>query len=328
MDLSSLLGNLEATTTDTTPALSEPVSLLGGLDTYNFFPPAPLASEMTLPKPEEPKVKPVSFLERLLRQQTNLMGQKTKIESSESLWKWLCEQKDQPEGAASKESSQLLPSLQEQLVSPQSEKAAEGAEASSAPIILHSDLSADEDEGSDVDLDVLLDSDKVELVQTTPGVIDDVESPLSSAVSSPSASTTNQGAECGSTSSSTADLHRMLSDQHTSPGTSTSRSSSVSKRRKSRSRRQTQSVDNLPSEQDLEWMNKTDRKKFQNKIAAIRYRMKKKAESSQKKSEVDELEGINKKLQQQVEKLSKEVTYMKNFFNDVRKARGLPTIKF
>jgi len=69
--------------------------------------------------------------------------------------------------------------------------------------------------------------------------------------------------------------------------------------------------------------NKKDRKKLQNKNAAIRYRMKKKEEAEGIKSEESELEEINKTLKNKVDDLEREVKYMKNLMQDVFKAKGL-----
>lgn len=70
-------------------------------------------------------------------------------------------------------------------------------------------------------------------------------------------------------------------------------------------------------------VNKKDRKKLQNKNAAIRYRMKKKEETDVIKSEENVLEEINSSLKSKVDDLQREVKYMKNLMQDVLKAQGI-----
>jgi len=91
---------------------------------------------------------------------------------------------------------------------------------------------------------------------------------------------------------------------------------------KSKGRKQTASISSLPTDLELEFMSKKDRKKLQNKNAAIRYRMKKKEEADVKKSEEEVLEDENKVLQGKVDDLTRQITYMKDLINEVRKARG------
>ncbi|KAH9494861.1 hypothetical protein Btru_015845 [Bulinus truncatus] len=73
----------------------------------------------------------------------------------------------------------------------------------------------------------------------------------------------------------------------------------------------------------VEQLNKKDRKKLQNKNAAIRYRQKKKEEAKEIKSEEQILEEHNSKLRNKVEDLQREIKYMKNLMDDVRRAKGL-----
>lgn len=122
----------------------------------------------------------------------------------------------------------------------------------------------------------------------------------------------------------TSDLYKVVSnDGSKSRGCPYSRPQGSTKSSKSKGRKQTASVDDGPSELEIELMSKKDRKKLQNKNAAIRYRQKKKAESEVKKSEEDKLEDENLRLKERVEELSREIGYMKGLINEVRKARGL-----
>jgi hypothetical protein len=100
--------------------------------------------------------------------------------------------------------------------------------------------------------------------------------------------------------------------------------SSNSKSAKTKGRKQTACIGPDPSDLELEMMSKKDRKKLQNKNAAIRYRMKKKEEAETKRSEVDDLEDTNQQLHEKVADLTRQISYMKDLINDVRKARGLP----
>jgi len=122
----------------------------------------------------------------------------------------------------------------------------------------------------------------------------------------------------------TSDLYEVVSnDGSKSRGCPYSRPQGSTKSSKSKGRKQTASVDDGPSGLEIELMSKKDRKKLQNKNAAIRYRQKKKAESEVKKSEEDQLEDENLRLKERVEELSREIGYMKGLINEVRKARGL-----
>lgn len=68
---------------------------------------------------------------------------------------------------------------------------------------------------------------------------------------------------------------------------------------------------------------KKERKKLQNKNAAIRYRQKKKAEVEGIVSEVQGLEDKNNDLKSKVEDLNREIKYMKNLMEEIYKAKGL-----
>ncbi|KAK3908602.1 Activating transcription factor of chaperone [Frankliniella fusca] len=65
------------------------------------------------------------------------------------------------------------------------------------------------------------------------------------------------------------------------------------------------------------------RKKEQNKNAATRYRMKKKAEVEEILGEENELKRRNDELQDKVKDLSQEIRYLKNLMRDVFRAKGL-----
>ena len=82
------------------------------------------------------------------------------------------------------------------------------------------------------------------------------------------------------------------------------------------------SGDELP-EPIGEHLSKKDRKKLQNKNAAIRYRMKKKEEALGIKSEEQILEEQNVELRTKVDDLQREIKYMKNLMEDVCRAKGL-----
>ena len=68
---------------------------------------------------------------------------------------------------------------------------------------------------------------------------------------------------------------------------------------------------------------KRQRKKEQNKNAATRYRMKKKAEVEVILGEESELKDKNTELQAKVQDLSQEIRYLKNLMRDVFRAKGL-----
>lgn len=66
-----------------------------------------------------------------------------------------------------------------------------------------------------------------------------------------------------------------------------------------------------------------DRKRDQNKNAAIRYRNKKREEADLLKNEEDKLAEKNKELNDKVSQLSREINYMKDLISEVCKAKGL-----
>lgn len=65
------------------------------------------------------------------------------------------------------------------------------------------------------------------------------------------------------------------------------------------------------------------RKKQQNKDAALRYRQKKKAESSTFMTECEQLESRNKELRDKVDSMTREIDYLKTLMAEVYKAKGL-----
>lgn len=79
----------------------------------------------------------------------------------------------------------------------------------------------------------------------------------------------------------------------------------------------------VPEHVISEQVNKKDRKKLQNKNAAIRYRQKKKDEALGIKSEEQVLEEHNSSLKTKVDDLEREIKYMKGLMQDIYKAKGL-----
>merc|ERR1711860_200200 len=69
--------------------------------------------------------------------------------------------------------------------------------------------------------------------------------------------------------------------------------------------------------------NKKDRKKLQNKNAAIRYRNKKKEEAMSIVGEEQDLEEKNVTLKTKVGDLQREINYMKNLLDEICKAKGI-----
>ncbi|NP_001298218.1 cyclic AMP-dependent transcription factor ATF-4-like [Biomphalaria glabrata] len=114
-------------------------------------------------------------------------------------------------------------------------------------------------------------------------------------------------------SASAVELEKKSSGSKSRCGKSTS---SVSRKSKT-------AAQPVPEHVIVEQLDKKDRKKLQNKNAAIRYRMKKKEEAFEIKSEVQILGELNSKLKVKVEDLQREIKYMKNLMDDVRKAKGL-----
>lgn len=78
-----------------------------------------------------------------------------------------------------------------------------------------------------------------------------------------------------------------------------------------------------PYDKPIEKMDRKERKRIQNRNAAIRYREKKRAERGTIHSEEDILQDKNKELKTKVEHLSNEINYMKTLLTEVCEARGL-----
>lgn len=68
---------------------------------------------------------------------------------------------------------------------------------------------------------------------------------------------------------------------------------------------------------------KKERKKQQNKTAATKYRLKKRAEDVGSRQELNQLEERNTELKRQADDLASEIKYMKGLLNDVLKSKGL-----
>ncbi|KAK3089291.1 hypothetical protein FSP39_002443 [Pinctada imbricata] len=79
----------------------------------------------------------------------------------------------------------------------------------------------------------------------------------------------------------------------------------------------------VPYEKPLKGLDRKERKKLQNKNAAIRYRMKKREEKGSLVGEMDELANRNKELKDQVDSITREIKYMKDLITEVCKAKGL-----
>lgn len=76
-----------------------------------------------------------------------------------------------------------------------------------------------------------------------------------------------------------------------------------------------------PYSRGQESLNRKEKKKLQNKNAAIRYRQKKKAESESVKGEEDILAKHNAELRDKVDQISREIKYMKDLMAEVYKAK-------
>jgi len=87
--------------------------------------------------------------------------------------------------------------------------------------------------------------------------------------------------------------------------------------------RKRQPAQPVPEHIIMEEMDKKDRKKLQNKNAAIRYRMKKKEEAVDIVTEEKDLEDVNTKLKTKVDDLQREIKYMKSLMKDICKAKGI-----
>ena len=68
---------------------------------------------------------------------------------------------------------------------------------------------------------------------------------------------------------------------------------------------------------EYDLLSKKDRKKLQNKCAAIKYRSKKKEETNSKQSEIGQLEALNRSLRDQVNNLLYEVDYIKKLIIEI-----------
>jgi len=98
------------------------------------------------------------------------------------------------------------------------------------------------------------------------------------------------------------------------------KSSSVGPIKQNRRKKPAQPV---PEHVIMEQSNKKDRKKLQNKNAAIRYRNKKKEEAMSIVGEEKELEDRNETLKTKVGDLQREISYMKNLLDEICKAKGI-----
>jgi len=87
--------------------------------------------------------------------------------------------------------------------------------------------------------------------------------------------------------------------------------------------RRRQPAQPVPEHVIMEQLDKKDRKKLQNKNAAIRYRMKKKEEALDIVGEEQQLEDVNTQLKTKVDDLQREIKYMKSLMEDVCRAKGI-----
>ncbi|XP_060068583.1 cyclic AMP-dependent transcription factor ATF-4-like [Ylistrum balloti] len=106
------------------------------------------------------------------------------------------------------------------------------------------------------------------------------------------------------------------SDDEINHPKSKSSSSKAKKTTKSRIRAE-------PYKIPTEGLSKKERKKIQNRNAAIRYREKKRGEKNVIKTDEQLLQETNKKLHDQVDSISREIKYMKDLMTEVFKAKGL-----
>lgn len=160
--------------------------------------------------------------------------------------------------------------------------------------------------------------DATELI-SSPLSAEDVDSMLSSSLpTSPSAVSSSSIIE------SSPELYRVIVNSSIE---STKRFSPYTKPKASKqtkaSGRNRAPAEPVPDHIIGEQLSKRDRKKLQNKNAAIRYRMKKKEEAVGIKTEEQELEEINDELKGKVDDLQREIKYMKNLMEDVLRAKGL-----
>lgn len=117
------------------------------------------------------------------------------------------------------------------------------------------------------------------------------------------------------------ELEAMLLDNSVRlNGKSRTRPSPYSKGgRSAKSKVKSASSTNVP----VEFLSKKDKKKLQNKNAAIRYRHKKKQEAECVKGDENDLDSKNKELHEKVDQLSREIQYMKDLMAEVCKAKGV-----
>jgi len=153
---------------------------------------------------------------------------------------------------------------------------------------------------------------------------DSINSDSSNFLSSPSSPNDSQNS---SIIESSPELYKVISNNSTdrfTPYPQTKPLDAIKKTISPRAPRRTKNpAQPVPEQIIMAQNNKKDRKKLQNKNAAIRYRMKKKEEAEGIKGEEFELEEINKTLKTKVDDLQREVKYMKNLMQDVFKAKGI-----
>ncbi|XP_033729379.1 cyclic AMP-dependent transcription factor ATF-4-like [Pecten maximus] len=149
----------------------------------------------------------------------------------------------------------------------------------------------------------------IEQFITSPLSVDEVENFLSgSEPASPEPESVEQGDD--------PDYVPGHSDDIISPPKSKSSSSKAKKASTSRIRAE-------PYEIPTEGLSKKERKKIQNRNAAIRYREKKRGEKVNVKTEEEVLFETNKNLHDKVDSISREIKYMKDLMTEVFKAKGL-----
>lgn len=68
---------------------------------------------------------------------------------------------------------------------------------------------------------------------------------------------------------------------------------------------------------------KRERKKYQNRNAATKYRLKKQSEADGQKGELHQLETLNSDLKKKVESITGEISYMKSLLNEVLRKKGI-----
>lgn len=78
---------------------------------------------------------------------------------------------------------------------------------------------------------------------------------------------------------------------------------------------------NSTAEVEQQQLSKKERKRLQNKNAAIRYRQKMKTEAKTRLSEEEELLKENERLKEKVEDLEREIRYVSNLMEEVKRAR-------